>query len=115
MRLIKPKNLIVSRYEKTFTVDGLQTYEKIDERTILVSVFPFRISRVPDFQVDLARVKDHWVVYSNEEIPSDQGAICELFEKYYSVVYNENTKYLGNGVGYYKSVLKLGVPPEYGV
>ncbi len=105
----------------TYTVggvdrNGLQAYTKISDANVLVSIFPFRQSRVPDYQIDTIRIKDHWVVYSNTELRSDQSQIVLWQGKYYSIVYDENTVALsGAGIGYYKAVLHLGVDEPYGV
>lgn len=116
MKLIKANFITVNTYTKgLIPTTGKQGYTLTSSVQTLASVLPFKVSRVPDFQVDLVRTKDHWIVISKVQINSDQSNIVQWKGQWFSVVSSEDTAFVGAGVGYYKSVIKLGVDQAYGV
>lgn len=116
MRLIKGKSIDLLTFEKTFVRETGQTsYSLIDTDTLLVSVCPFKASMTPDFQIDLARLKDYLMLISNTEILTDGSQLVRVKDLYYLPFYDEDTKYLDNRTGKFKIYVKLNVDQAYGV
>lgn len=114
MKLLKPKYVTLKTYVKSFDKNtGKQGYGTPTTRQILVSVLPFSISMVPDFQIDLARMKDHLILMGKDEISSDQSTTVTVNGKDYSVLSSNDTKAYDPRMGYFKTILKLRIDKAY--
>lgn len=115
MRLVKARYITLLNYAVNDDVRGYQGYTLINQVQMLASVMRYKASMSPDFQVDLARIKDHLMLYSNQEIKTDQSVIVRVNGLYYLPIYNEDTKFLDPRDGYFKTIVKLNVDEGYGV
>ena len=115
MRLLKAKNITVLTFSKTKDVNGRQDYTQTATSQMQVSIHPMKPSMASDYQIDLARIRDFLVLYSNEILPSDQSTVVQINGRYYTVYSSEDNKFLDARTGYYKTIVKLNVDPAYGL
>jgi uncharacterized protein YlxW (UPF0749 family) len=112
MRLLRPKYVKAYWFNKAMSL-GEQKYVLSKSDNILTTIEPFRFSMAAEFQIDVARIKDHLVVYTNAELLCDQTMILEYQNHKYSVLAVEDRKFLNQSIGCYKGLIKKGVDKKY--
>lgn len=115
MRLLKARYVTLYNFTLTKNLNGTQSYVSTGNVQVIATVMPYKIALVPDFQIDVARIKDHWILYTNKQIKSDQTVVVKIGERYFLPVYSEDTKFLDKRDGYFKTIVKINVDQGYGL